>query len=178
MYRNVCICIYTLRKINVYIMYFLLCRPKILCRDFKSTLPNTRILLLSTLWTILETYAIDVNPMNLYKKVSSLKVCNSIIHYYTYYYLLYRLSIILNNCLADIFTPNFVEIKSRDVCEVASTLKKQGIKYPFVCKPLIAYGSSNAHRASILKMKYIRGTHVECIIYICMYMHIYIYIRK
>lgn len=53
-------------------------------------------------------------------------------------------------CFPDIFTPNFVEIKSRDVCEIASTLKKHGIKYPFVCKPLIAYGSNDAHKVSVL----------------------------
>lgn len=50
----------------------------------------------------------------------------------------------------DIFTPNFVEIKSRDVYEIALTLKKRGIKYPFVCKPLIAYGSSDAHKMMII----------------------------
>ncbi|XP_011061395.1 PREDICTED: inositol-tetrakisphosphate 1-kinase-like [Acromyrmex echinatior] len=50
----------------------------------------------------------------------------------------------------DIFTPNFVEIKSRNVHEIASTLKKRGIKYPFVCKPLLAYGSSNAHKMMII----------------------------
>lgn len=49
----------------------------------------------------------------------------------------------------DIFTPNFVEIKSKNVHEIASTLKKRDIKYPFVCKPLIAYGSSDAHKVSI-----------------------------
>lgn len=48
------------------------------------------------------------------------------------------------------FTPNFVEIKSKNVHEIASTLKKRGIKYPFVCKPLIAYGSSDAHKVCIL----------------------------
>lgn len=43
-----------------------------------------------------------------------------------------------------------MEIKSRDIQEVASTLKKHGVKYPFVCKPLIAYGSSNAHKVIVL----------------------------
>ncbi|KAL0120179.1 hypothetical protein PUN28_008081 [Cardiocondyla obscurior] len=49
-----------------------------------------------------------------------------------------------------VFTPNFVEIKSRNVHEIASTLKKHGIKYPFVCKPLMAYGSSDAHKMMII----------------------------
>ncbi|EZA62042.1 Inositol-tetrakisphosphate 1-kinase [Ooceraea biroi] len=52
--------------------------------------------------------------------------------------------------LKDVFTPNFVEIKSRNLNEAASTLKRRGIKYPFVCKPLIAYGSSNAHKMMII----------------------------
>ncbi|XP_032687339.1 inositol-tetrakisphosphate 1-kinase-like [Odontomachus brunneus] len=51
---------------------------------------------------------------------------------------------------SDIFTPNFVEIKSRDVQDIVSTLKKRGIKYPFVCKPLIAYGFSDAHKMMII----------------------------
>ncbi|XP_018394148.1 PREDICTED: inositol-tetrakisphosphate 1-kinase-like isoform X1 [Cyphomyrmex costatus] len=51
---------------------------------------------------------------------------------------------------SDIFTPNFVEMKSKNVHEIASTLKKRGIKYPFVCKPLIAYGSSDAHKMTII----------------------------
>jgi len=48
----------------------------------------------------------------------------------------------------DVFTPNFVEIKSGSVHEIASTLKRRSIKYPFVCKPSIAYGSSDAHKVS------------------------------
>lgn len=50
---------------------------------------------------------------------------------------------------SDVFTPNFVEIKSRNIHEIASTLKKRGIKYPFVCKPLLAYGSSDAHKVGM-----------------------------
>lgn len=85
--------------------------------------------------------------MSLYKKVLGLVVS---LQFITEYWLLARerniYSLMLINFLVDIFTPNFVEIKSKDVYDIASTLKKCGIKYPFVCKPLIAYGFSDAHK--------------------------------
>lgn len=63
-------------------------------------------------------------------------------------------AILITNSLSDVFTPNFVEIKSRDVREIASTLKKRDIKYPFVCKPLIAYGFSDAHKVRLFCARY------------------------
>lgn len=52
--------------------------------------------------------------------------------------------------LADIFTPRFMEIKSKDIVENASLLKAKGINFPLVCKPLIAHGSSDAHKMMVI----------------------------
>ncbi|KAG7196843.1 hypothetical protein KM043_014007 [Ampulex compressa] len=52
--------------------------------------------------------------------------------------------------LNDVFTPKFTEIKSQNIMENLSTLKLSGIKFPFVCKPLFAHGSSNAHKLMIV----------------------------
>ncbi|XP_076547030.1 inositol-tetrakisphosphate 1-kinase [Osmia lignaria lignaria] len=46
----------------------------------------------------------------------------------------------------DVFTPRFVEIKSKSNVENISLLKMADIKFPFLCKPLIAQGSSDAHK--------------------------------
>lgn len=50
----------------------------------------------------------------------------------------------------DIFTPRFVEIKGKNVVENISLLKMAGIKFPFVCKRLMAHGSSDAHKMMII----------------------------
>ncbi|XP_059480936.1 inositol-tetrakisphosphate 1-kinase-like isoform X2 [Neocloeon triangulifer] len=50
----------------------------------------------------------------------------------------------------DVFTPTYVELTSSDVQENIATLSSAGVKFPFVCKPLVAHGSSNAHKMSII----------------------------
>lgn len=50
----------------------------------------------------------------------------------------------------DVFTPKFVEIKSKDTVENISLLKKANIKFPVICKPLIAQGSSDAHKLMVI----------------------------
>ncbi|XP_076247038.1 LOW QUALITY PROTEIN: inositol-tetrakisphosphate 1-kinase [Calliopsis andreniformis] len=50
----------------------------------------------------------------------------------------------------DVFTPKFVEIKSKSTVENISLLKMANIKFPFLCKPLIAQGSSDAHKMMII----------------------------
>ncbi|XP_053978682.1 inositol-tetrakisphosphate 1-kinase-like [Hylaeus volcanicus] len=50
----------------------------------------------------------------------------------------------------DVFTPKFVEIKSKDIVENISLLKKTNIKFPLLCKSLIAQGCSDAHKMMII----------------------------
>ncbi|XP_033331613.2 inositol-tetrakisphosphate 1-kinase [Megalopta genalis] len=50
----------------------------------------------------------------------------------------------------DVFTPKFVEIKTKDTVENISLLKKANIKFPIICKPLIALGSSDAHKMMVI----------------------------
>lgn len=57
--------------------------------------------------------------------------------------------------LSDVFTPKFVEIKSKSTVENISLLKMANIKFPFLCKPLIAQGSSDAHKVNIFQLSYI-----------------------
>ncbi|CAB3382726.1 Hypothetical predicted protein [Cloeon dipterum] len=50
----------------------------------------------------------------------------------------------------DVFTPTYVELNSDDVQVNLSKLASGGVKFPFVCKPQVAHGSSNAHKMSII----------------------------
>ncbi|XP_078038206.1 inositol-tetrakisphosphate 1-kinase [Augochlora pura] len=50
----------------------------------------------------------------------------------------------------DVFTPKFVEIKTKDTVENISLLKKANIKFPVICKPLIALGSNDAHKMMVI----------------------------
>lgn len=61
-------------------------------------------------------------------------------------------SIIHNSGLqeANVFTPSFVELTSNDFAENLKTLNKAGVHFPFVCKPLVAHGSSNAHKMAVI----------------------------
>lgn len=50
----------------------------------------------------------------------------------------------------DVFIPNFVELKSKNVQENMCVLKQSGINFPFICKPLYADGSSDAHKLMVI----------------------------
>ncbi|XP_014667166.1 PREDICTED: inositol-tetrakisphosphate 1-kinase-like [Priapulus caudatus] len=52
--------------------------------------------------------------------------------------------------LGDVFTPSFVELKTKDVTENLKLLRMANVTFPFVCKPLVAHGSSSAHEMSII----------------------------
>ncbi|RWS21171.1 inositol-tetrakisphosphate 1-kinase-like protein, partial [Leptotrombidium deliense] len=49
-----------------------------------------------------------------------------------------------------LFTPTFVELNSKNVEENVEKLKAAGVKYPFVCKPTVAHGSTLAHHMSLI----------------------------
>ncbi|CAG2102688.1 unnamed protein product [Medioppia subpectinata] len=49
-----------------------------------------------------------------------------------------------------VFTPTFVELKTNDVNENLEKLKAAAVSFPFVCKPLVAHGSSYAHQMSLI----------------------------
>ncbi|XP_031788759.1 inositol-tetrakisphosphate 1-kinase isoform X1 [Nasonia vitripennis] len=50
----------------------------------------------------------------------------------------------------DVFIPNFVEINSNCLPEIMDSFRENGIKFPCVCKPLIAQGSSDAHKMMVV----------------------------
>ncbi|XP_063976339.1 inositol-tetrakisphosphate 1-kinase-like [Diachasmimorpha longicaudata] len=50
----------------------------------------------------------------------------------------------------DVFTPDFIELKSRNASENLSHLHQHNIKFPFICKPLSAQGCSNAHEMMVI----------------------------
>ncbi|RWS09694.1 inositol-tetrakisphosphate 1-kinase-like protein [Dinothrombium tinctorium] len=49
-----------------------------------------------------------------------------------------------------VFTPTFVELTSKDKQENIKKLKEADVRYPFVCKPLVAHGSTLAHQMSLI----------------------------
>ncbi|XP_066602268.1 uncharacterized protein [Prorops nasuta] len=66
--------------------------------------------------------------------------------------------------LNDVFMPNFVELRSTDVDENVSLLKKNRISFPFLCKPLIAHGSSDAHKMMIIfSEKGVKNCQTPCV---------------
>lgn len=52
----------------------------------------------------------------------------------------------INNLFLDVFAPNSIELRSKSATENLNYLKRVGIKFPFICKPLLAHGSSDAHK--------------------------------
>lgn len=75
-------------------------------------------------------------------------------------------SIIHNSDLEqeDVFTPSFVELTSSDVQENLQALRRAGVKFPFVCKPSVGHGSSNAHKmAVIFNEDGVRDCHPPCV---------------
>lgn len=50
------------------------------------------------------------------------------------------------------FIPNFVEIKSINIPEIMESFRENGMKFPCVCKPLIAQGSSDAHKVHVINI--------------------------
>ncbi|XP_074605593.1 inositol-tetrakisphosphate 1-kinase-like isoform X2 [Brevipalpus obovatus] len=52
----------------------------------------------------------------------------------------------LQGCL----TPPFAALNTDDTEAIKLTLKENNVKYPFVCKPLIAHGSSSAHQMCLV----------------------------
>lgn len=49
-----------------------------------------------------------------------------------------------------VFTPTFVELTTTDVNENLQKLNAANVSFPFVCKPLVAHGSSYAHQMSLI----------------------------
>ncbi|KAJ8686198.1 hypothetical protein QAD02_021992, partial [Eretmocerus hayati] len=49
-----------------------------------------------------------------------------------------------------IFIPNFAYVESSDTSKLMDDLKNNGIRFPCVCKPLIAHGSSDAHKLMVI----------------------------
>ncbi|KAK6642229.1 hypothetical protein RUM44_013952 [Polyplax serrata] len=66
---------------------------------------------------------------------------------YKSYSLIHNNAELLENA---VFTPTFVEIVSHNVEENLATLQKAGVQFPFVCKPSVNHGSSEAHKMAII----------------------------
>ncbi|XP_054722888.1 inositol-tetrakisphosphate 1-kinase-like [Uloborus diversus] len=54
----------------------------------------------------------------------------------------------------EVFVPAFVELHSRDVRENLSRMRARGIRFPIVCKPLVAHGTPVAHEVSSVFLPY------------------------
>ncbi|XP_043472979.1 inositol-tetrakisphosphate 1-kinase-like isoform X1 [Leptopilina heterotoma] len=50
----------------------------------------------------------------------------------------------------EVFVPNSVEIQTSNEDQVLFLMKRNGIQFPCVCKPLFAHGSSDAHKMMIV----------------------------
>lgn len=48
------------------------------------------------------------------------------------------------------FLPNFIELRTKDRKENSRLLRENNVKYPIVCKPLIAHGCTLAHQMSLV----------------------------
>ncbi|XP_022332734.2 inositol-tetrakisphosphate 1-kinase-like [Crassostrea virginica] len=49
-----------------------------------------------------------------------------------------------------VYTPTFVELSTKDVDTNKKKLKEAEVKYPCVCKPIVAHGSSASHKMAII----------------------------
>jgi len=54
------------------------------------------------------------------------------------------------NRAGEVFVPPFVDLVSSDAEENISKLREAGVRYPFVCKHVIAHGSKMAHQMAIV----------------------------
>lgn len=49
-----------------------------------------------------------------------------------------------------VYTPTFVELSTKDRESNKQRLQEAEVKYPFVCKPIVAHGSSASHKMAII----------------------------
>ncbi|XP_034947662.1 inositol-tetrakisphosphate 1-kinase-like [Chelonus insularis] len=64
----------------------------------------------------------------------------------------------------DVFTPKSIELKFSSITENLNHLKKAGIKFPCICKPLLAHGSSDAHKMMIIfNEKGLKDCQLPCV---------------
>ncbi|XP_012264305.1 inositol-tetrakisphosphate 1-kinase-like [Athalia rosae] len=78
----------------------------------------------------------------------------------------HRCYTIIRNSLQqdDVFTPNFVEFKSMNVQENLNLLKQKNVNFPFLCKPLLAHGSTEAHKMMVIfNEEGLRDCQVPCV---------------
>ncbi|XP_015587062.1 inositol-tetrakisphosphate 1-kinase isoform X2 [Cephus cinctus] len=66
--------------------------------------------------------------------------------------------------LKDVFTPNFVELKSKYVSENLTLLITNNVKFPFLCKRLVAHGCSDAHKMMVIfNEKGLKDCQLPCV---------------
>ncbi|XP_057328547.1 inositol-tetrakisphosphate 1-kinase-like [Microplitis mediator] len=64
----------------------------------------------------------------------------------------------------DIFVPNSIELKSEIADENLKHLRLSCIKFPFICKPLFAHGSSDAHKMMVIfNEKGLKNCQLPCV---------------
>lgn len=63
-----------------------------------------------------------------------------------------------------IFTPNFCELKYKNVSDIKRDLQMANVTYPFICKPLLGHGSKEAHEMSIIfNEKQLNEIKIPCV---------------
>jgi len=62
----------------------------------------------------------------------------------------YRLVVKRQKDEEDFFLPNFIELTTKDKEKNIQLLRENNVKYPIVCKPLIAHGCTLAHQMSLV----------------------------
>lgn len=55
---------------------------------------------------------------------------------------------------SDVFVPKFLDVSSGSVDEIKQLVKDHDMRYPCVCKPSIAHGSSEAHKVSDYNIRF------------------------
>ncbi|KAK0163044.1 hypothetical protein PV327_006755 [Microctonus hyperodae] len=64
----------------------------------------------------------------------------------------------------NVFVPNSIALTSNTPAENLKLLKKAGIKFPFICKPLLAQGSSDAHNLMVIfNEKGLKNSQPPCV---------------
>ncbi|XP_061172712.1 inositol-tetrakisphosphate 1-kinase-like isoform X1 [Saccostrea echinata] len=81
--------------------------------------------------------------------VDSFESIEKLIDRHEQYKLLLQCKTLLNS-ESEVCTPTFVELSTKDIETNKQKLKEADVKYPFVCKPIVAHGSSASHKMAII----------------------------
>ncbi|XP_056021447.1 inositol-tetrakisphosphate 1-kinase-like isoform X2 [Ostrea edulis] len=80
--------------------------------------------------------------------VDSFESIEKLIDRHEQYKLLLRCNLLKSE--SDVCTPTFVELSTKEIEINKKKLKEANVRYPFVCKPVVAHGSSASHKMAII----------------------------